>query len=53
MNIDAIIQILMFYVTTSWTPAFFLLFFVVVVYALWPRHRGRFDAAAKMPLRED
>ena len=53
MNIEAIIQTLMSYVTTWWTPAFFMLFFVVLAYALWPRNRSTFDAAAKMPLRED
>ena len=53
MNIEPIIQILMFYLTTWWTPAFFVLFFAVLAYALWPRNRSTFDAAAKIPLRED
>ena len=53
MTIETIIQILMSYVTAWWTPAFLVLFFVVLAYALWPRNRATFDAAAKMPLRVD
>jgi cytochrome c oxidase cbb3-type subunit IV len=53
VTIEAIIQTLMSYVMTWWTPAFFVLFFAVLAYALWPRNRSTFDAAAKMPLRED
>ena len=53
MKIETIIQILTSYMATWWTPAFLVLFFVVVAYALWPRNRATFDAAAKMPLRED
>ena len=48
-----IIEILMSYVITWWTPAFLVLFFLVLAYALWPRNRATFDAAAKLPLRED
>lgn len=38
--------------------AFGLIFFIatfalVVVYALWPRNREKFDDAAQIPLRED
>lgn len=40
-------------VTTFWTPLFVGLFIAIVVYALWPRHRERFDDAARIPLRED
>ena len=40
-------------VTTWWTPAFVLIFLAVLAYALWPGKRGEFDAAARMPLRED
>ena len=32
---------------------FVILFAVVVVYALWPKNRRRFDDAAQIPLRED
>ena len=32
---------------------FVILFAVVVVYALWPKNRSRFDDAAQIPLRED
>jgi cytochrome c oxidase cbb3-type subunit 4 len=38
---------------TLWTPIFVALFIAVLVYALWPSNRASFDAAAKMPLRED
>ncbi len=41
------------FVTMWWTPAFVALFLGVLVYALWPSNRTTFDAAAKMPLRED
>ena len=53
MKIEPIIQMVMYYVMTWWTLAFFVLFFAVLAYALWPRNRAKFDAAAKMPLRED
>lgn len=32
---------------------FAAMFAAVVAYALWPRNRPRFDAAAQMPLSED
>jgi cytochrome c oxidase cbb3-type subunit IV len=38
---------------TWWTPVFVGLFIAVLVYALRPRNAPTFDAAAKMPLRED
>lgn len=40
-------------VTTWWTPAFVLMTIAVLAYAFWPRNRGTFDAAARVPLRED
>jgi cytochrome c oxidase cbb3-type subunit 4 len=40
-------------VTTWWTPVFVLIFAAIVTYALWPKNQARFDAAARMPLRED
>jgi cytochrome c oxidase cbb3-type subunit IV len=40
-------------VTTWWTPAFVLIFLAVLAYALWPSNGKDFDAAARMPLRED
>jgi cytochrome c oxidase cbb3-type subunit 4 len=40
-------------VSTWWTPVFVAIFAAVLFYALRPRNRARFDAAAKMPLRED
>ncbi len=32
---------------------FSLLFLAATIYALWPRNRSRFDAAARMPLDEE
>jgi cytochrome c oxidase cbb3-type subunit IV len=46
-------QTLMSYLIHWWTPAFVLLFIAVLVHALRPRHRGTFDAASRMPLREE
>ena len=40
-------------VSSWWTPAFVILFIAVLTYALWPANRSEFDAAARMPLRED
>jgi cytochrome c oxidase cbb3-type subunit IV len=48
--------------TYEWLPDFaqlagmlgsLLFCLAVLVYALWPRNRERFDDAARMPLRED
>lgn len=41
------------FVVTWWTPIFVGIFIAIVGYALWPRNRAVFDAAARMPLRED
>jgi cytochrome c oxidase cbb3-type subunit 4 len=41
------------FVTVWWTPLFMVIFFAIVAYALWPRNKTEFDAAARMPLRED
>jgi cytochrome c oxidase cbb3-type subunit 4 len=41
------------FVTTFWTPMFVAIFIAILVYALWPRNKSTFDAASKMPLRED
>jgi cytochrome c oxidase cbb3-type subunit 4 len=40
-------------VLTFWTPLFVGIFIAIVTYALWPRNKATFDAAAQMPLRED
>lgn len=32
---------------------FIAVFMVVVIYALWPSSKAKFDEAARMPLRED
>jgi cytochrome c oxidase cbb3-type subunit 4 len=38
----------------TWGLLFFVIaFMVVVVYALWPSNKKRFDAAARTPLGED
>jgi len=41
------------FVVTWWTPIFVGIFFAIVVYALWPRNKTMFDAASRLPLRED
>jgi cytochrome c oxidase cbb3-type subunit 4 len=41
------------FVTSLWTPVFVGIFIVILLYALWPRNKTTFDAASKMPLRED
>jgi len=40
-------------VLSLWTPVFIAIFAAIVFYALRPRNKSLFDAAAKMPLRED
>jgi cytochrome c oxidase cbb3-type subunit 4 len=40
--------------STSWGLVYLVLLFVgVAVYAFWPRNKGKFDRAARMPLDED
>ena len=41
------------FVLTFWTPIFVAIFIAIVIYALRPRNKALFDAAARMPLRED
>lgn len=41
------------FVLNFWTPVFVGIFLAIVFYALRPRNKAPFDAAAKMPLRED
>jgi cytochrome c oxidase cbb3-type subunit 4 len=40
-------------VLTFWTPVFIAIFVAIMLYALRPRNKSLFDAAARMPLRED
>jgi cytochrome c oxidase cbb3-type subunit IV len=40
------------FVTTWWTPLFMVVFFAIVAYALWPKNKATFDAAARMPLED-
>lgn len=38
----------------SWGSVYFTLLFVaVVIYALWPKNRAKFESASQIPLRED
>lgn len=38
----------------TWGLVYFVILFVIVlVYALWPTNKKRFDDASKIPLRED
>jgi cytochrome c oxidase cbb3-type subunit 4 len=41
------------FVVTWWTPIFVGIFLAIVAYALWPRNKAKFDAAASLPLREE
>jgi cytochrome c oxidase cbb3-type subunit 4 len=41
------------FVLSLWTPVFVGIFLAIVFYALRPRNKTQFDAAARMPLRED
>jgi cytochrome c oxidase cbb3-type subunit IV len=40
-------------VLSFWTPVFVGIFAAILFYALRPRNKALFDAAARMPLRED
>jgi cytochrome c oxidase cbb3-type subunit IV len=40
-------------VLSFWTPIFVGIFLAIVFYALRPRNKALFDAAARMPLQED
>ena len=38
----------------TWGLVYFVaVFLIVVIYALWPSNRKKFEEAARMPLRED
>ena len=38
----------------TWGLAYFVtVFLIVLLYVLWPSRRQQFDAAARLPLRED
>ncbi|MBO0758805.1 MAG: cbb3-type cytochrome c oxidase subunit 3 [Bradyrhizobiaceae bacterium] len=54
MSIDSIIHAPLWdLLVTGWTPLFVAFFVAVLIYALRPRNRAMFDAAANMPLQED
>ena len=41
-------------IAQTWGLAYFVVIFAIVcAYALWPSRQKQFDAAARMPLRED
>lgn len=40
-------------VLNFWTPVFVGVFLAIAFYALRPRNKALFDAASKVPLRED
>lgn len=52
-QIEWIMQTILTYLINFWTPFFVAMFVGAVGYALWPHNRRTFDAAARMPLRED
>jgi len=38
----------------TWGMMFFIaVFLVVIAYAIWPKNRAKFEAAAQMPLNDD
>ena len=38
----------------TWGLAYFVaVFLMVVAYAMWPSRKGKFEEAARIPLRED
>jgi cytochrome c oxidase cbb3-type subunit 4 len=53
MKAEPTLNLISALVTTWWTPVFVALFVAVLIYALRPRNGATFDAAARLPLRED
>ena len=40
--------------TRSWDVVYFTaMFLVALAYALWPRNKARFEAAAQIPFKDD
>jgi cytochrome c oxidase cbb3-type subunit 4 len=52
MKAEPTLNLISALVTTWWTPVFVALFVAIVTYALLPRNRGKFDAAARLPLED-
>ncbi len=52
MKAEPTLNLISALVTTGWTPVFVALFVAVLVYALRPRNRTTFDAAARLPLED-
>ena len=46
-------ETLSMWVQQGGTIYFVMIFVAVLIYALWPRNRTRFDAAARIPLDEE
>jgi cytochrome c oxidase cbb3-type subunit 4 len=52
MKAEPTLNLITALVTTWWTPVFVGLFVAIVIYALWPRNRAKFDKAARLPLED-
>ncbi len=50
---DSTYRLLASFAQSAGVLYFMGIFAAVVVYALWPSNKSRFDEAARMPLRED
>ncbi len=46
-------ETLSYFAQTGGLLYLFVMFAVVLAYALWPRNKAKFDKAARMPLEED
>lgn len=42
-----------YFVKTWWTLFFVIIFVAVLIYALWPGNKAKFDRASRIPLEED
>lgn len=49
MDLDSITVV----IRSFWTIWLMLLLTGILVYAMWPSNRGRFDEASRIPLKED
>jgi cytochrome c oxidase cbb3-type subunit IV len=47
------LQSLYAFLRPAWIIWFMAMFILIVAWALWPRNRGRFDADARIPFKED
>jgi cbb3-type cytochrome oxidase subunit 3 len=37
----------------GWLVLSIIAFFAIMIWAMWPSHRGRFEAYGRIPLRDD